>query len=157
MSRTILSAGLEGGKELETLLDSLANDLTRKNIFEKSARAGAEVIKDEANRMAPAPHIETELEFSSWNGARYMIGIAKDHWYMRFFETGAAPHEIPRKNNSGFVIFDGDDGLMVRSRVYHPGIQARPFMRPAFDNKKENAVRAVADVFNSEIDRIAQR
>ena len=58
------------------------------------------------------------------------------------FEHGAAPHSIDAKN-SDYLIFEGTnefDGQTIRTEhVNHPGIQPRPFMKPAFDEYREYA------------------
>ena len=42
--------------------------------------------------------------------------------------------------------FEGSEGLVVTRGVGHPGMAARPFLRPAFDSRKKDARDQVGEV-----------
>ncbi len=145
---------IKGDKELLKKIKALGSGVEQ--VLEPAALAGAEVIKDQANSLAPGPHIETEVTEKSRTKAKGEIGPDKDHWYYRFFETGTAPHEITPKNAGGLQ-FMGAGELIVRMIVHHPGMAANPFLRPAMDEKKKPAVDATGAEFKREIDRHVEK
>ena len=63
-------------------------------------------------------------------GVEVGIGPDKDHWFYQFSETGAAAHEI----NGSPLLFQGREGMVKTARVSHPGMPAKPFLRPAHDS-----------------------
>lgn len=145
-----------------------------------AARAGGEVIRSAANPDAPGPHVEMGNEKVEGGRAEVSVGPDKEHWHYQFSETGAEGHEIasgrtarhnlrvatpgakPSKSalqqvsNKTRLAFQGRDGLMIRRRVKHPGIPARPFLRPAIDAKqnRDAARDAAGKVFRKGIDEL---
>lgn len=117
-------------------------------VLVKAAEAGAQVIENEAERRAPGPHVGTELveEETTSTRATVAIGPDRDHWYYRFFETGATRHEIDPHRKKALAFEAGGEGI-VRTLVNHPGMPAEPFLRPAIDNRKEAASQETGDVF----------
>jgi len=135
-------ATIEGDKEFEAKLASLRSQIS--GILEEATLAGAEVIKDQADHLAPAPHIETEIVESTHYQATADIGPDEDHWYYRFLETGAGPHEITAPG----LVFTGMEGdQIVRVSVDHHGMAARPFLRSAHDEKQAEATEATGQTF----------
>jgi HK97 gp10 family phage protein len=57
-------------------------------------------------------------------------------------EYGTAPHIIKAKAAGGQLRLHG--GVFV-DEVQHPGAVAKPFMRPAFDSKKDEAIDIIKD------------
>jgi HK97 gp10 family phage protein len=80
------------------------------------------------------------------------IGFDEEKWFLRFFEFGASDHEI----KGAPLAFEGESGLVITGSVQHPGMPAKPFMRPAADNKKDEARDAAGDVFRKEIDKLVE-
>ena len=135
---------IEGGDELLAKLKRL-EAAARGAALEAAAMAGAEVIRAEANRRAPGPHVDREVSESSDSAVEIAIGPDGEHWYYQFFELGAGRHTIgPHRKKA--IRFPGAEGQeMVRFGVTHPGMAPRPFLRPALDGQKANAVEAVGD------------
>ncbi len=106
--------------------------------------AAAEVIQDEIKSYAPGPEIEREPVTES---TAVDIGPDKEHWYYRFAETGAAPHEI--KPSVARALFFND---RFAARVQHPGFAARPFMRPVADNPPGEAGQKASAVLKRGIE-----
>ena len=148
-----ITAKIEGDEELLLKLRALGAGVEQ--ILETAVLAGAEIVKDQANRLARGPHIETEITEKSRTKAIAEIGPDKEHWYYRFFETGAGPHEISPKSAGGLA-FAGREGDIVLQRVSHTGMAANPFLRPAMDEKKDSAVDATGAEFKREIDKQAE-
>lgn len=107
-------------------------------MMREALEAGAEVVAQEADRLAPeGGYIRVETK-----SKEAVIGFDEDKWYWRFFETGATSHEV----RGTPLVFEGDAGLVVTGRVSHPGMPAKPFLRPALDGKKDEALRKMSEV-----------
>lgn len=75
------------------------------------------------------------------------VGVTGEAFYARFIEYGSSPHRIPsetvgrgrnkEKNTAKVKIGEG-----IYSAVDHPGTNARPFIRPAFDSASRKAIDA---------------
>lgn len=125
---------LDGADELRSQLKKMGRDADR--ALEAAATIGAQVLQAAANHDAPGPHIEVETVESSRKRAVVHIGPDKDHWYYKFFETGVQAHPI--SGSQWLRWFEGSEPVFARS-VQHKGMAAKPFMRPAFDTKKDRA------------------
>ena len=75
------------------------------------------------------------------------VGVTGAAFYARFIEYGASPHRIPnettgrgrnKQKNKAKVAFNG----AVYGAVDHPGVTAKPFIRPAFDAAARKAIDA---------------
>lgn len=149
-----LTVHLEGEQELKAQLEALGR-AARGATLERAAMAGAEVIRAEAQRRAPGPHIESEITQAADLAIEVGIGPDKAYWYYLFFETGAAGHAITPATKGGLA-FGGDDGPIVRFGVDHPGMAAEPFLRPAIDGQGPAAVAATGAELKRGIDAVAR-
>ncbi len=145
--RMRIELDLKGDKKLIAALGRLGVGVNR--LLVRAAQAGGGVIRKDANRRAPGPHVETEISSPRMDRVRVDVGPDRDHWYYGIFETGATPHTIRPKTRK-MLRFQGEGGDEVFARaVQHPGMPARPFLRPALDERKDQAVDAVGDVLRS--------
>lgn len=128
---------LEGAEELQAALRRLGSEA--QTAMADAALAGAEVIRDAATRRAPGPYIRAEVVRTTRQVAQVHIGPDEDHWYYQFVETGAQPHLIRPRKPGGKLRFEVGGAEVFARVVHHPGMAARPFLRPAFD---ENSGRA---------------
>ena len=89
-----VTAKVEGGEELLRRLEKMGLDVTQ--VLAAAAQAGAQVIADTANGLAPSPNvlIEGNTKASSKNKVTLDIGPSEEKWYWRFLETGAVGHGI---------------------------------------------------------------
>lgn len=118
-------------------------------ILRAAAQAGADLIAEAARANAPGPEIESDVVESSATAVTVDVGPTKEKWFYRFFETGAGPHAILGKS---LLVFEGDQGLVRIEAVQHPGQAARPFLRPAFDARGDDAVEAIGDRLRTAIE-----
>lgn len=142
-------ARVRGFDELARLLDGLPDKLER-NVVRGALRAGLSEFRDEAQRHVPVAsgalrdsiRVSVRLRRGVPTGTLRAGGRGKGKtsvWYAHLVEFGTRAHEIkPKARKSLFVA-----GLM-REVVQHPGAQARPFMRPAWDAAHVRAVQAYA-------------
>ena len=141
-----------GGKALAKQLSELPLKIER-NIMRAALRAGAAVVAAEARLNVPVDSAELKSTIrTSSNSKRGMVeanavvGSRKKGWYATFVEFGTAPHVIKAGKNATRLSFRTKDGQWISaSEVNHTGAKAKPFMRPAFDSKGEDAIKAVAD------------
>lgn len=168
MASTVQVKGLA---ELERFLDQLAPKL-QNNVARGGLRAGAAVIAEEAKANCPEGPASTRgmerygdypgaLRDSIRTGSRMQsgrpVGYVKaggkvkgaSAFYAHIVEYGAAAHGIGRKYGGlKAVAFGG----MVRNSVWHPGMQPKPFLRPAFDAKAQEAVIAVGNYIKARLE-----
>lgn len=141
--------------ELKKKIVGLRKDMAK--ILEQATQVGADVIADEADHLAPGPYIETDVSAKTWVKVDIEIGPDKEHWYYLFFETGTQPHEVTPRSVGGLE-FPGREGeMVVRQVVSVSGMGASPFMRPAYDGKKDEAEEAVGREFLKVINKYLER
>lgn len=150
---------IAGGKELAEWLKILPEKL-QTNIMRAALRAGASVIAKQAKsnlsvnktgalkksiRTSSRSQKNTVTAYARAGGNRGAGNKDKSAFYSAFIEYGSAAHMISAKNKPNLV-FKARDGRLVKTKFIprHPGITAKPFMRPAFDAKGSEAVAAVA-------------
>jgi HK97 gp10 family phage protein len=151
---------ITGGKELADLLSKMpvraANNVMRGALY-----AGAVVIRDEARRLAPVGHpplpkgespatLRKGIIASRGRGTRdtlvAKVHLSKDAWYGRLVEFG---HRIAAGGNLRW----GRSRRWGRQRGHVVGAVApHPFMRPAFDSKRDAAIAAIAEYAHRRIE-----
>jgi len=153
MASTLISVKLEGSEALLKELRALGGNA--KKAVRGATRAGAHVMQDEAERRARAvsgasgKHTRLVTSASQPTFVEASVGPSKKKFFMRFFETGVTRHEI-----SGHPLaFEGDQGLVVIGGVNHPGMPARPWLRPAFDATGDAAVAAMGDALRAAVEK----
>lgn len=144
---------VEGAEEIKSALKRAGS--AAEKILKQATLKGAEVIRDEAERRAPrdegelAANIVVEVDKGSRTQTKVKIGPDKKRFWGLFQEFGTDPHAIPYKGkrvttrSTKKMLLIADD--VIRARAEHPGIKARPFMRPAFDKKQDEAEEIVAE------------
>lgn len=131
MASGTITVKLVGGEELLAALRAVNANVQA--ALRTAGLAGAQPVVDAANSLAPGPHIMAEVVEVTGAGVEVLIGPDKEHWHYRFFELGAAAHEITGTP----LVFEGRAGVVTTARVMHPGMTARPFLRPAHDAKHD--------------------
>lgn len=131
----------EGGKELEAALMALSSKVTARNIGTRALKKAADPIAAKARILAPKD--EHDLEQS--------------------IKVGKAIAAFQRDGNRGDYIatFVGiDESIDRRLHIYaaeqehgNParGLEAQPYMRPAWDSEKTKAVDRIAPELWNEI------
>lgn len=141
---------VQGADELISKLKALGENVrTARN---DATMAAADVWVKGMNDLAPGPHIDAIIATNTASQVVVEVGPEDIHWTYRFFEFGAQPHEItPRAKKA--LAFEG----VVFKRVRHPGMPARPFMRPVADGKQDEVVEAFGRHLAAIIERHAER
>jgi HK97 gp10 family phage protein len=139
-----LQVKVEGDIELIKELKRLGVDVDR--VLETALEAGAEVVQRAANPKAPAPHIEIGDVEKRGDRTQVKVGPDDEHWYYRYFETGASAHQIAAVSGATLRLAAADgDGYGFPTAVPHPGMGAKPFLRPALDENEAKASNAMGD------------
>jgi len=128
-------------------LDAVVRELERRKLdvqkhLEAICHAGAKVIQADAAARAPGSigaSILRKTTYRSPTAVTVSVGPAKRNVIARFVEYGTKPHDIPRrrkrKGRRKVLLFGG----RFASRVHHPGTKPKPFLRPAYDQHKDDA------------------
>ena len=135
-----------GDKELMKKLKKLIGNT--EDALALAVKTGANLLEEEAEALAPGPHIGQKQVYKSTKRVTRKIGPDKDHWYYQFFETGAQPHTIQGRPK---LVFPSSNGLVFVRVVHHPGMAPRPFLRPAFDSNKDEVRDKVGKVLKKAI------
>lgn len=149
MSDEIQIHGMEAlNKAFKKLPDRIAG-----NVLAAGVRAGAQVIRKAAieNLGGAKKDIVISKSRSPKGTAKYKVGPSKDKWYLKFKEFGTKPHTI---NSKGIMT----DGMTVFGRtINHPGQAAKPFLRPAIDEKSHAALQAMGKQMGKRIEKEAAK
>jgi HK97 gp10 family phage protein len=147
-----MNVTITGAKELAKMLNELPIKLER-NIMRAALRAGAKVIADEAKQQVSVVSGELKRSIRTSSNskkgvveANAVVGRKKQGWYATFVEFGTAAHPITAGKNAKRLRFRLADGKWFTGvSVNHTGARAKPFMRPAFDIKGQEAVQTVTN------------
>jgi HK97 gp10 family phage protein len=135
---------LEGDKELARKLNELG--LSAKKVRDAAVEAAAEVIQEAAQERAPGPGIGRErVEEGVWD-----VGPERAKWHYRFFETGTKAHMV---TGSTMRWFEGSAAQFSRGHMVK-GVAARPFLRPARDEREGEATAAFGKVIKTAVEKI---
>lgn len=81
-------------------------------------------------------------------GGRIVNRYADDPWYWFMVEyTGARPHHIGR---GSYLARKGRNRSKQKGKM-HPGFKKKPFIKPAFDSRKGDAIKAMEARLDAEI------
>lgn len=163
-------------KKMLSLPKKLGTAVARRGLY-----AGAKVVRNEARRLAPQPPAKSRKGYSRTGKLKRAIiaesrGVFKDssgkptehravviiarkgktatrnvRSYAHFVEYGTRPHATGK----GSILEPYKRSKKKKKQVgrRHPGTQATPFMRPAFDAKKIEALHAIADTTRAELEK----
>lgn len=150
---------IKGASELQRILKELPEKLERV-VMRGALRAGAVEIQREAKALAPVDsgklrdsiRISGGVKRGAYVYSQVKVGGVKkgDAFYAHMVEFGTKPHEIKPKSAPSLFLAG-----ILRASVKHPGARARPFMRPAFDNKAEDATKAFGKYIAERLAKLA--
>ena len=135
---------IHGLRELEKTLKELPARIEM-NVMRGGVRAGARVFANAAksNVNNVTGTLRKSIKVSARLDRRHSEVVAKviaGTYYAHMVEFGTKAHGIKPKNRRALA-FNGPDGPVVAA-AEHPGAQAKPFMRPAFDEHMDAAIAA---------------
>ncbi len=169
-----ISYSVDGLKELEAQLKELEL-VTQKRVLRQAARASAKPIEKEMRDTAQAKgHVDTGNliesiktrtsipKNQSFADVFATTGVFKNRRsskatgrmpapvYAYWLEFGVEPHATGKSANLDRGV-NQDNGLM------HPGIKAKPFIRPSFDNNTQRSLEIQKTELSKAIDKALER
>ena len=151
------------------------------NVVRRGLLAGAGVIRDEARLRVPQKPGRSKAGYQRTDSLKKAIksesrGVFKDgsgkpvehravviidkvkrkrnmasRYYAHFVEYGTRPHAVGK--GSILEVFARSKAKKKQTGGTHPGTAPQPFMRPAFETKKLEAVRVIAETVRRETDK----
>jgi HK97 gp10 family phage protein len=131
-------------RQLDRLKGTVASDKTIRNALTSAARPMRNDAKDRAPEDTGELKRSIRIRTRKVADYGYRAFVAARTYYAHLVEFGVAPHYIKRKKGRG------------RRRVLHPGHAAQPFLRPAFDTKKDDSVRIARDRLRKAIAKVTR-
>lgn len=130
---------------IEELQEKLNRMGKKVNTLEnKALNEAADIILDEMVNKCPIrtgeakKHLKKDKIRKIKGVKTIKIGVNKEDnseaYYLKFYEYGATPHTFTA------------GGKYKGAIINHPGQIARPFMRPAFENKKDEALDKTVEI-----------
>lgn len=139
--------------KLLAALKELEDDVVDSKLLRSTVRAAGKPIREEARRLCPQDtgrlwaSIQTRV--TQRRKVETMAAVGAREHYAHLVEFGTKPHLIPYGKN--------DPRRRGLSRGFrHPGTDPQPFIRPAFDSKKDEAVSIARDKLRAAVLRSAK-
>lgn len=168
MRRIVSSEKVVGLADLRAKLLVLGERMA-KNVLRRGLLAGAGVIRDGAKPKAPKRTgrlktnviAETRGVFKGPSGrpaghravvlvrGKDKLGGRSARSYAHFVEFGTKPHRVGK--GSIKELWKGSKKRKRQVGAKHPGSKAKPFMRPAFDELKYEAIRVTEQRIREEL------
>ena len=142
-----MNAKLINSKKLQKNLErhgKSVRDMTR-----VSLRAGALLIQNEAseNVSVKSGNLKRSITHNIEEDQKTQVAkIGTPVEYAPYVEFGTRPHTIRATNKKALA--NKKAGVVFGKTVNHPGSQAKPFLRPAFESKKDEAIKEVEDALD---------
>ncbi|MDO7487042.1 hypothetical protein Q5O89_16865 [Peribacillus frigoritolerans] len=140
-----MSNGFSGLDQMDLLMKKLTElgKTIDNDTMEKALQAGAEVVKEKVETHPNIPvskenkeHARDHIEIQKVSDDQIDIGAVDEFFYLLFHELGA-------KGGT----YKGSDGRSYTT----PNIDAKPFMRPAFESNQDEIERAMAEIIKREL------
>lgn len=132
-------------KKLAALEKATAGEVLKAAFLE-----GGVILKEEAIERIPKDTgnaAESIKVVARRRGDKAQVEVGSNYFVANILEIGAQPHSIaPRKANQLRL----EDGSFV-SGAEHPGVPARPWLRPAYDAKEGEIIEAIKDALRKAI------
>ena len=150
MAKNLSFVGIE---ELSQVLDALAGDKKFSNkVVRGILNKAAKPIIQKAQELAPEEDGDLKKSIGAipgrgrGKGEQVYVGPRRGGRFKGYaghlVEYGTAPHIIRAKAAGGQLHLRGN---VFAEEVQHPGAAAKPFMRPAFDAEKDEAISIIKD------------
>ncbi len=154
---------IKGLDEFLAILDEMPVRI-EKNVIAGALSAAARVISDEAKRLCPVASghlpehrasgdLRDSIHVSrTTRKGRPKASIKTRSALAHLVEYGTARHLIKPKNRKSLFVAG-----LFKEVVAHPGAVRKPFMRPAFDNKKDEALEVMAEYMRVRIEKLTRK
>jgi len=151
-------SGIEGLAKFQANMDRLSL-VVREKYLKQAVRKGGNHIRDLMESKAPiqsgklkADIMVSVRDTNAFEGIVQVGPSKKTYWYAKWQEFGTKSHTITA--SVGKVLI-GLGGRILGKSVQHPGQAARPFVRPALDEGRDEAQRIIGQFLGDAIEREA--
>lgn len=168
-ARNVLNRVLKAGSEpiASAAGDKAPGDIGADIVVVTGTQAGKkeyhEAIKAGLDKAAATKALRDARRAANKAGegrfAQALIGPSAKHPQARWVEEGTGPHKIlPKKSNKSQRLSFTVGGRRVRPQaVDHPGAKPNPFMRPAFEENKGEALEIIRSELGTQIAKAVAR
>lgn len=148
---------VENLDQLKRDFSDLSDRMQRQALGVALRAAGSVVAQDARTRVRRrtgklAKGIIVKVKVSPRN-AEARVGPRREVFYGHFVESGTRPHEIKAKPGKTLSAGRRTFGPVV----HHPGATARPFLQPAFEATREEALRKFGSALRQVITKMHLR
>lgn len=157
----------EGGKALEKALRAIEKTATARSTAEKALKVAAEPIAERARQMAPRDqgYLQESIKIATKAnmGRGRTLRSRKDTVYAFIGIDGSVrppTQSKTRRNKRKTRFLQNSGGVAAYAIFMEYGTwkdPPQPYMRPAFDGEKENAVKRIGPALWDEISKTAAR
>lgn len=147
---------LNGFKELAAALKELGPRVAR-NALRSAVSNGAALIRDEAKAKAPQSSAGDKSAGQSPSGTlKRAIAIKRDRDQKDIFNAKYSVFVRSNANTKSVKAYGRTDAFYARFLEFGTSkMSARPFLRPAFDQRKADAITAIGARLDEKIQQIA--
>jgi HK97 gp10 family phage protein len=142
---------ITGLSELEKNLEQFSDRLA-KNILAGAIRAGAVVIQQEARARAP----QSEKQHYRYKNGK-AIGVVIPGNLKKNIKVRLAPRSSRERPITYWVYVGKKSFYWIFSEFGTSKMSAKPFLRPAFDSKKQEALDRIKEYLSARIDKEASK
>lgn len=142
-----VSIHLEPGELLRQL--QRLDKKTKAKVARKVLRAASRPILRDAKQRVPevTGDLKRSLKIrTSVKRGSATASVRATERYAHLVELGTKPHSMTRRNKGG----------TFKRRRQHPGADPKPYLRPAFDTKKDEAVAKARTVLAAELRKVTK-
>jgi len=151
---------IEGFEAIAKKLSEMPSKL-EKQVLRQALHAGAKVYADDMRANVAVQHgdLKKSIRVSSKTSSKGVEANAvvggKKIRYAHLVEFGTNAHAINAQKapNLSFMI----GGRWIKTKqVMHTGARAKPFIRPAYDNKSAQVVNEIAGKIRAKVEELAK-
>lgn len=137
--------GFSGLDQMETLMRQIEEmgQNVNSEVMDKALQAGSEIVKEKIENHPNMPvsrknkeHARDHFAIVKTYEGNFDIGVEADYFYLLFHEIGTEGGTYRGKNNQ---------------ELHTPKINAKPFVRPAFESNRDEIQQAMMDVVKREL------
>ena len=164
-----IKVDIHGGRDIQNALRELPGRVAGKALRQALAFAGRpmrtearHILKGRGydRRTWTGPALRTQRNPTPFS-ARVSLGYKTSAAQLALLERGVRPHTVPSRGGPDKVLgYYRDDGSFVffgKGQVEHKGFGPKPWLRPAFDSKKDEVLKLFGSEIWVRIQREAER
>ena len=136
---------LEGQADLERKLKEIGAEVEK--VLGAAVAAGATLSTQLVSAGFNSDGIAWDMIEAKKERATAHVGPDKDHWYLKFLETGVQPHLVRAVGAKALKLADGT----YRASAVPGGFPARPVLRTLYETNQAKVQNAVGSKFKQAV------